>query len=300
MPCSLRSLFLAYSRQIHPSPSQRIPTQTIFNETLIISDMALGSISSTAIRLSDLSIPHSVASMASATVASWMGEVDGAFVTWLAGRGDSAPAGGTSTMAAGCGPDFFGFQRHANVRPPGWRTRLGGIVAPVAALPGTMIYRFANFDPVGTFSDAMADFARESASFSPIATTSPGHPSHRTGGSPARSSASMRSLPRAGMSIALPHARRKNKRHPTRVPRTCGLVCRTGCDRCEAAARCPWSRTDAPTPQWGKPCRLCTGHSEVQGCRKLNRAGRIQGGATTISLVTTDISGPSLCPGVDI
>ena len=43
------------------------------------------------------------------------------------------------------------------------------------SIPAGIAYRFANFDPSATFSDAMSDFARDAASMSTIATAVPTH-----------------------------------------------------------------------------------------------------------------------------
>ncbi|HET6251906.1 MAG TPA: S53 family peptidase [Tepidisphaeraceae bacterium] len=151
---------------------------TVFNDTLIHHDVAAVAVRAGPVRLDDLSAPQPVAALASATAAVWLGQVDGALVSWLSGHGDAKAAGPASALAAKAG-SMAAISNPAPASLAHSAAALASqIVAPTMALPANIIYRFANFDPVATFSDAMADFARESASLSPIATVSD-HPSHR-------------------------------------------------------------------------------------------------------------------------
>lgn len=120
---------------------------------------------------------HGIAS-ASTAVGQWIGALDTSLVSWLTGTGTASlsVAAITPSFVDDASPIGFGADPDvASITSAASRLATQA-AAPLVAGPATILYRFANFDPVGIFADSMADFARESASITPLDVQ---HDSHR-------------------------------------------------------------------------------------------------------------------------
>lgn len=105
--------------------------------------------------------------IAGSTLVSWLDGATGA-IGQLGVAPTAATAGATLGLSAGATRGVTagtaGIAREA-----GQAARVAiGSMQQIAVLPANVVYRFASFDPVATFVDAMAAFAGESASVPPI------------------------------------------------------------------------------------------------------------------------------------
>lgn len=123
------------------------------------------------IELSSL-VTHLQPTSALAVVGGWMGEADRSLGAWLSGGGMSSLVADVTTLGIADvdlgGADAAGSEIAAPAVISPSAALATVLAAPLIAAPANILYRFANFDPVATFSDAMAEFSRESATLAPL------------------------------------------------------------------------------------------------------------------------------------
>ena len=103
----------------------------------------------------------------------WAGQADVSMVSWFVGA-DKAAAAMPGLPAVPHADVVWGIAARAAADGSPAAEMVTALATPILNEPMNALYRFANFDPVATFADGMADFARESASMSPL------HGEHRS------------------------------------------------------------------------------------------------------------------------
>jgi hypothetical protein len=154
------------------------PSATVFNDAPIHHPGSTLSVSGPGrIELSDLAASQRSSALALAGSAGVSGELGTGLAAWLAN--DTLSASDSNDLSIGRFRNSAA-RAIAAVFPIATvaissTDVVTAIGAPVVQRSANILYRFANFDPVATFSDSLADFARESASVGPLETTPSSH-----------------------------------------------------------------------------------------------------------------------------
>jgi hypothetical protein len=148
-----------------PTIQPSAPLPSVFNDTLIHrGGAAQPSARSQIIELTAAAGARPMP-LASATAAQWVGELGGAMANWMA----AATTGDGSPIIFGS-PAEESDGLPATIEKSSIKILEAAAGSSIVSMPARALYRFAGFDPVATFADAMADFTRESLGTTPVAT----------------------------------------------------------------------------------------------------------------------------------
>ncbi|HWE04592.1 MAG TPA: hypothetical protein VG326_19460 [Tepidisphaeraceae bacterium] len=114
----------------------------------------------------ETSLPHVDASF-SAPAVRWVDQATSNLMSWLGGATINGPAV-TAGDSAGRGVNIPQAISAPQAIAGAAHAAMATLTGPILHAPANVIYRFATFDPNRTFADAMAAFAGESASISPV------------------------------------------------------------------------------------------------------------------------------------
>lgn len=162
---SSAALAISQARSASGSPSGSF---SVFNDTLLNRDVPTPS--GAGARIGALADVPPLTSIAATAVAGWAGANDGSLVSWMIGTADhegltsGGPSGSEAALTT-AGTAMAGVKHFA---APLASPIVSALAAPLISAPARVLYRFASFDPVRMFSDSMAEFARISASISPL------------------------------------------------------------------------------------------------------------------------------------